>query len=200
MNAVRRFSMTSSTPSAAQRRWPPVLVTVLVWGLLALLAAYWGLRWWGEAPEQVLPLPPVAALNIDSTRVAATLGAQGVGAGRTTSVATPTPTNRFKLLGVVAGRQDGGAALISVDGQPARPYRVGAVLTDGVRLLSLGTRHAEVGDGDARSRLDMPAQTSVQPTRGGFGVPGAAISSPVPAAPPPAAAAATVSPSRFVRP
>ena len=64
---------------------------------------------------------------------------------------------RLRLLGVVAGRDGLGAALISVDGQPAKPVRLGGVVVDGVRLLSLGARHAEVGDDAGRTRLALPA-------------------------------------------
>ena len=51
------------------------------------------------------------------------------------------------LVGVLAGQQSGGgAALIAVDGQPAKPFRVGAVVVDGELVLqSLGRREARLG-------------------------------------------------------
>ena len=50
-------------------------------------------------------------------------------------------------MGVLAGQQSGGgAALIAVDGQPAKPFRVGAVVVDGELVLqSLGRREARLG-------------------------------------------------------
>ena len=63
---------------------------------------------------------------------------------------------RLRLLGVVADRGGVGAALISVDGQPAQPFRVGGSVVDGVRLLSLGPRHAEVGGDAGKARLTLP--------------------------------------------
>ena len=192
MNAVRRFSLAPTVLSAAPRRWPPVLVTVLVWVMLAGSATYWGLRWWGEAPQKTLPVQPVPTLSIDSARVASALGARAASSTSAAAPIAPALSSRFKLLGVVAGRQGRGAALISVDGQPARPYRVGATVTDGVRVLSLGTRFAEVGGDGSKVRLDMPAQSAAQNTAPGFVLPGPgvpAVASPAASNLPPSPAA-----------
>ena len=71
-------------------------------------------------------------------------------------------TSRFALIGVLAGRSSGGgAALIAVDGQPAKPFRVGAVVDEGLVLQSLDPRQARLGasvDGPATLTLDMPAK------------------------------------------
>ena len=161
MNAARRFSTAPSASLSGARRWPPVLAAALVWGGLALSAGYWGLRWWGEAPARALPVPPAPALTIDSERVASALGARVATAAA--PVAAPGLASRLRLLGVVAAREGQGAALISVDGQPAKPYRVGAQLVDGARVLALGPRHAEVGSDSARIRLELPASAPVTP-------------------------------------
>jgi general secretion pathway protein C len=169
MNAARRFPTSPSTASPGARRWPPVLAAALVWGAVAMSAAYWGLRWWGEAPTRALPVPPVAPLTIDSGRVAAGLGARVLGAAAPAAVAAPGLSSRLRLLGVVAHGQGQGAALISVDGQPAKPFRVGAVLLDGVSLRSLGPRHAEVGGDGVTARLELPATAAVAaPAQAGF--------------------------------
>lgn len=127
-----------------------------MWGALALSAGYWGLRWWGETPSRPLPAPPAAALNIDSGRVAAALGARSAAVAPVNNAPVAGLGSRLQLLGVVADRKGSGAALISVDGQPAAPYRVGAVLMDGVRLLSMGPRHVEVGGDAGQIRLALP--------------------------------------------
>lgn len=158
MNAVRRFPTAPTAALPGARRWPPVLAAALVWGALALSAGYWGLRWWGEAPVQALPVPPAPTLTIDSGRVASALGARAATAAA--PAAAPGLASRFRLLGVVAARQGQGAALISVDGQPAKPYRVGAELSDGVRLLALGPREAQVGGEGGRVTLELPATTA----------------------------------------
>jgi general secretion pathway protein C len=161
MNAARRFSTAPSVSLSGARRWSPALAAALVWGGLALSAGYWGLRWWGEAPARALPVPPAPALTIDSGRVASALGARSAMAAA--PVAAPGLASRLRLLGVVAARGDQGAALISVDGQPAKPYRVGAQVIDGARVLAVGPRHAEVGGDGGRVQLELPTGPSATP-------------------------------------
>ena len=85
--------------------------------------------------------------------------AAGAAAARAPAAAL---TSRFALSGVLAGRSSGGgAALIAVDGQPAKPFRVGAVVEGGLVLQSLHRRQARLGasvDGPATLTLDMPAK------------------------------------------
>jgi general secretion pathway protein C len=50
--------------------------------------------------------------------------------------------SRFVLTGVVADRAQGGAALIALDGQASKPYRVGASVADGLVLQSVAARRA----------------------------------------------------------
>nr|WP_236748495.1 type II secretion system protein N [Acidovorax carolinensis] len=70
--------------------------------------------------------------------------------------------SRFALIGVLAGRSSGGgAALIAVDGKPAKPFRVGTAVDEGLVLQSLDPRQARLGasvDGPATLTLDMPAK------------------------------------------
>jgi general secretion pathway protein C len=46
------------------------------------------------------------------------------------------------LVGVVATRAHGGAALISIDGKPPKPFRVGAPVDEGLVLQSVDARGA----------------------------------------------------------
>lgn len=63
-------------------------------------------------------------------------------------------------MGVLAGRDSGGgAALIALDGQPPKPYRVGAQVDAGLVLQSLGPRQARLGatlHGPAALTLEIP--------------------------------------------
>jgi general secretion pathway protein C len=54
-------------------------------------------------------------------------------------------TTRFELLGVVAGASGLGSALIAVDGQPPRPFKVGQTVTEGLVLQSLERQKAQLG-------------------------------------------------------
>ena len=68
-------------------------------------------------------------------------------------------SSRFVLWGVVAGASGRGSALIAVDSQPPRPFRVGQAVTDGVVLQSLGPKQAQLGasaQGAALFSLSLP--------------------------------------------
>lgn len=68
---------------------------------------------------------------------------------------------RYKLLGVAAGPQ--GVALIAVDEQPGRPYRLHATLPDDAQLVALGrdTATLRLSDGQVLNlRVPGPAPVS----------------------------------------
>jgi general secretion pathway protein C len=67
--------------------------------------------------------------------------------------------SRFVLLGVAALGGSGGAALIGLDRQPPRPYRVGAVLDGGLVLQSVSRTTARLGpalQGPTTVELTLP--------------------------------------------
>ena len=75
--------------------------------------------------------------------------------------AAPTLASRFQLQGVMAGGPNAGAALIAVDGKLAKPYRVGAVVADGMVLQSAEGRRVTLGaamDGSQALVLELPAK------------------------------------------
>ncbi len=129
--------------------------TLLVWMLAAACAVFWGLKLSAPGSGQVVaPVAWAGPAAVDAAAVARLLGApQGA------PVAAPAAVpSRFVLQGVLAGRQSGGAALIAVDGKPARPVRVGAVVEEGLVLQSVQGRKALLGagrDGPASVTLEM---------------------------------------------
>jgi general secretion pathway protein C len=52
----------------------------------------------------------------------------------------PSAASRFKLVGVIAQGSQRGSALIAVDGEAAKPFRVGERVTDGMLLQSVTAR------------------------------------------------------------
>jgi general secretion pathway protein C len=124
------------------------LVTFFVWALVALCGVFWGLRLAApravtDGPAPVVRLPELA----DPQALARLLGATGAAADND---ARP----------VVAGPSVAGAALISVDGAPARPYRVGRAVPGALFLQSLQPRVARLGptpDGPTTLTLELPA-------------------------------------------
>lgn len=121
-----------------------------------------------SAPADALA-PPAAttrlAADADPTAVARLLGA--VPAVNAATV-TPEAASRFALSGVVAYGTTRGAALISIDGKPPRPWRVGAQLGDGFVLQSVGPRSATLGasvDAAPAFTLQLPVREPIDLSR-----------------------------------
>ena len=131
--------------------------SLLVWGAVAFSAVTWGLRW--SATGASLSNATAAAQALPEVDVSA--AARSLGAAPVQAAAAPTLVSRFQLQGVMAGGPDAGAALISVDGKPAKPYRVGAVVADGLVLQSAQGRRVSLGSsmvGPQTLVMDLPAK------------------------------------------
>ena len=99
-----------------------------------------------------------SAIQADVDTVARVLGASLVDEQ---PAAQPAPPMRLRLLGVVTQGRQRGAALISVDGQPARPWRIGDEVAQGLVLQSVGARSAALGatrSGPVSLELEVPPQ------------------------------------------
>jgi general secretion pathway protein C len=80
--------------------------------------------------------------TVDPQAVVRALGGGEVAAP--VAAAAPSASSRFVLMGVVADTSSGGAALISVDGKPARPFRVGASVDGRLVVQSVTGRKASL--------------------------------------------------------
>lgn len=138
--------------------WTVRGLTFVVWAAAAASAAYWVMKFAGSDPS----VPRVAAATrqaapADPMVVARLLG-HTTGASPAAAAQAPT-SSRLTLLGVVADRSQHGAALIAVDGKPAKPFRVGTAIEEGLVLQSVGPRKATLGesvDGPASVTLELP--------------------------------------------
>jgi len=139
-------------------RWAVAGGTFLLWGLAAASAVYWAIKL-GSGPGTVPIAPPAQSAPASDPAAIARL----LGAGPVAAAAAPVASlsSRFTLLGVVAESDGGGAALISVDGKPPKPYRVGAALDEGLVLQSVQARRAAIG----ASMQSPPAVTLELPLR-----------------------------------
>ncbi len=152
-----RYRPSFATALSTSSRVALPVVTLLVWGAVAFSAVTWGLRWsaTGAAPSNATAAAQTLP-EVDATAAARSLGAAPVQAA-----AAPTLASRFQLQGVMSGGPNAGAALIAVDGKPAKPYRVGAVVADGMVLQSVEGRRISVGasmDGPQILVLELPAK------------------------------------------
>lgn len=149
------------TPTPAT--WTVRGATFALWALAAASAAFWGLKLGGSSASVLAPLPPARpVLSADPGAIARLLGsapAQATAAAPQASFAS-----RFQLVGVVAGEQSGrGVAVISVDGRPARHYRVGTSLDQGIVLQSVRGRTASIAASMTASpllTLELPSLRS----------------------------------------
>jgi general secretion pathway protein C len=141
-------------------KWGVRLGTLALWAVAGASLVYWGLRLGNRPMAQLAPAVAPAAAVPDAQAVARVLGA--LPAGTVAAVAAPVASlaSRFALVGVLAGRESGGgAALIAVDGKPAKPFRVGTLVDSGLVLQGLSPRQAQLGadvSSPAMLTLEMP--------------------------------------------
>lgn len=150
--------------SARHRAWPTVAAGVL-WLAAGLSAGYWVLLVAGRTPVTPVAAAPTALPVVDAALVARALGVLPAVAPTSVAQAPVAASSRYVLLGVVAVGTAQGAALIGVEGQPPRPYRVGAVLDGGLVLQSVGRSGVRLGparEGPATVELSLP-QTPANP-------------------------------------
>ncbi len=133
------------------KAWWPGAITAGLWAAAAASMFYWGVQLTVPQTRPVLTLPEVAA---ESRGDSAAFMAHAL--GHATSVRVSPVSNPFKLLGVLASASGQGSALISVDGLPPRPYRVGQTVHEGWTLLSLTSKQAKLQSSGTELVLDLP--------------------------------------------
>lgn len=128
-------------------RW----VAFLTWAAVAAASMYWALKL-SASPS---PLPAHAHVAAAAPRLAGDLqrvlgaGAPAATPSTEAAAAPPPPDPRFSLIGVVAPRPGTsareGLALIALDEQPAKAFRVGSVVDGSLVLLAVSARGASLG-------------------------------------------------------
>jgi general secretion pathway protein C len=133
---------------------------------LGALAAYTAVAWILQiqsisvAPSAVPNATQAAASQmaqnaIQSSHVAAALGAPKAAEGQSGVNASAASDHQWSLLGVVAGASGKGSALLAVDGQPPKAFLPGQTVAPGWVLHSVGHRLARL----APSQQDTPTVT-----------------------------------------
>ena len=146
--------------SHPQSPWLPRLAAFALAALAAASAVYWGLKWPGQQiTNPATALPAQDAPTIDPLALARALGGGIAPVNAQAEPVVSMAASRLTLMGVVATSTQAGVALISVDGKPARPYRVGAVVEDGLVLQSVGPRRAALStsaNGPTSMTIELP--------------------------------------------
>ena len=118
-----------------------------IWALVAGTVVFWGIRFFGHsapAPMQVATADMGSLTRGDLSRL---LGSDPAAQAPAQSpVMAQELSARLRLIGVAAPRQHGGPglAVISVDGNPPRVYRVGAPIDSNLVLHDVSMRTATV--------------------------------------------------------
>ena len=119
-----------------------------VWVLVAASSAFWGLKIFAATR----PVPPGAQVPQRAIALGGPMESL-FGAVVVPEVAQeeapPAASQRFQLVGVIAPRAGSGSrdgvAIVSIDGQPAKSWHVGATVEGDTILLSVAKRGAEFG-------------------------------------------------------
>jgi general secretion pathway protein C len=123
------------------KAWPIRLVTFFLSALAAASVGFWVLRWPASSPSAHIPIAPGVEASIDTAKLAVLLGAP-TGQVSEERTAPRAASAQYQLLGIISQGAKRGSALIGIEGQPPKPYRVGERLTDKVVLKSVQARSA----------------------------------------------------------
>jgi len=136
-----------------------------IWALVAASAAFWAINIFA-APR---PVPAHAqAPQVGGTTSGPMERLFGAVVVAAVPVNAPPPeSSRFQLVGVIAppaGSGQGGYAVLSLDNQPARTWRVGATIDGNTSLLSVSKRGAEFGPqgGPTAFSLQLPEPAAAE--------------------------------------
>jgi general secretion pathway protein C len=141
--------------------WKPWMPRVAAFGVGLLLAAsvvFWILRWPSTDSGRVLPLSQTSE-ELPPAPVATVARLLGAEAAAPELVAAPDAASRFRLTGIIASAFGQGVALLSIDGQPSKPYAVGSQLEAGWMLQSVEQRRVALAadaNGPVRLQLELP--------------------------------------------
>jgi general secretion pathway protein C len=141
--------------------WTVKITIFLLWALAAGSATFWVLQAMGSTNREGAPSKQIATSNAPpepskTPQIALALGAKNPVAPSAAG-AIAAAQARLQLQGVVSNGSSGGAALISVDGKPAKPYLVGATIDDGLEVTSIKAREASIGtNGVTAFTLELP--------------------------------------------
>lgn len=143
------------------------LAAFLAWAVVAASLAFWALRLLAHplpVPPQALPVSMDHAVRGDVLKL--------FPAAPAAVAAEPQLASRFQLVGVIApragsaGSAGAGVALIAVDGQPARPFRVGARVDGRLVLQAVSSRGADIGPAGGPPAATLAAPTLPAPNTG----------------------------------
>jgi general secretion pathway protein C len=153
------FHDNAAMATSAQSLWFARIVSFLLASLAAGSLAFWVLKWTNPmTATKATAVQLQAPLVSDSGTIAKVLG----GGPAEPTAAAPLVSARFVLVGVLAGKNKEGAALIAVDGKPAKPVRVGGIVGEEWTLRAVQTRRAVLARGGEEVQIDLPVLPTIK--------------------------------------
>lgn len=140
----------------AYHLWCARIVTFSLSALAAASVGYWWLKGWPLTTPSAVSVVSMEAAPQGPQTLARMLG--GGGATLNPVEAQKTSATRYALMGVLAAHGRG-AALIAIDGEAAKPVRVGEAVGETRVLQSVTARQAVLGSSlkdAAPISLDLP--------------------------------------------
>jgi general secretion pathway protein C len=132
--------MTTATLKSGSNSWTLRLFTLLVWAAIGLCTAYWMFKFVTTEAIDAISTTTTSSVVVDTKAVAKLLGATN---GSTEKLVDTTRVDvKLSLFGLAASPGGQGFALIAEADKPARPYRIGAKVTDDLVLKSISKTNA----------------------------------------------------------
>ncbi len=148
------------------------LVTFILWAIVSLSVVGWGLKLWPLMTSRPLSISAQSAQmsqangeisTPNSSSQLSTGPSVGTLLGAETKVQQKAPDLALARLGLVGVIQSGdgqGVALISLDAQTPKPYRVGAVVGDSLILVSVDAKSVNFKVAGDDSSSNVPSTTA----------------------------------------
>lgn len=140
------------SPSSSNIRnpWMLLLFTAAIWVVVALFGVYWTMKFVksGNVSASIAMIVPQA--SVDSSALGKLLGVDPLAGNN--SLSTESSVN-LALFGVASTSAGGGIALISTDGKPAKPYRIGGKVTDTLTLKSVSRTEVKLATANSETEV-----------------------------------------------
>jgi general secretion pathway protein C len=201
MQLSRRPRAGPRTKSATgvMKKFAVALMHLSMLALVCAIAAYWAIRILTPAPASTPPPPPAAALR----EADPVLAARMFGLVQAAPVQVALTLN-VQALGAFAAGKDS-AAILAVDGKPARVYLLNQDIASGAKLVSVQKDAVTIEQGGVRRDFALPPQPALglggAPPPPGYTREGMTLTAPsVAGSAPPAVAPRTAQPRPPVAP
>lgn len=170
--------MQIANATTGSNTWTLRLFTFAVWVAVGLCAAYWAFKFVTTTPVEATAATLKPAVVVDTKAIAKLLGATD---GVAMQAANISARVKLSLFGLATSPGGQGIALIAIEDKPAKPYRVGAKVTDDLVLKSISKVNAVLAasatapDGP---KLELPTRKPATFVASSTPTPGAQIQAP----------------------